>query len=205
MVKNDETYLTINIPSSGLFKEKGSRFLSFAYPVREEYEIKPIMDILKKKYYGARHYCYAYKIGTVSNIVRFSDDGEPSGTAGKPILGQINSFRLTNILIVVVRYFGGILLGTGGLIQAYRAASADALSNASIIKKYIMEHYLLNFNYLNVNQVMKIVKDNELETYDIHFDTDCQMKVKIKKCEKETLINKLSTIDSLKMDFILIE
>jgi len=156
---NLDTYLTISIPCEGTFKDKGSKFLAFAYPVSKEIEIKPKLDLLRKEYYGARHYCYAYQLGTSNLVSRVNDDGEPSGTAGKPILGQINSHNLTNVLIVVVRYFGGVLLGTGGLIQAYRSASNDALSKASIVKKFIMDHYLLNFNHIEMNQVMKIIKD----------------------------------------------
>ena len=200
-----ETYLTINSSSSGLFKEKGSKFLAFAYPVSNEIEIKPILDILKKEHFGAKHICYAYKLGSEKILYRTYDDREPSGTAGKPILGQINAFNLTNILIIVVRYFGGVLLGTGGLINAYRTASADAISKASVVNKFVCEHYTLLFNHINMNQVMKIIKDSQVDYYEQHFDENCQLKVKIKKNEKKTILAKLSVINNLQMEFLMVE
>ena len=205
MIQEKNTYLTISDLSKGIFKEKGSKFLAFAYPIKEEKEIKPILDKLKKEYFDARHHCYAYQIGVDKITSRVNDDGEPSGTAGKPILGQIISHNLTNVLVVVVRYFGGILLGTGGLIQAYRGASADAISKASIISKFVLDHYRLEFNYLLMNPVMKIIKDFDLEMYDQEFELDCQLKVKIKKNETETIIAKLSNINDLKISFLLTE
>ena len=129
-----DSYRTIKTLSQGLYKDKGSKFMAFAYPVSEQESIKPIIDDIKKTYHDARHHCYAYMIGYQRQIWRANDDGEPSGTAGKPILGQINSAELTNILIVVIRYFGGILLGTSGLINAYKCAAADAISNAEIVE-----------------------------------------------------------------------
>ncbi len=201
----EESYLTINSPSSGQFKDKGSKFLSFAFPIKIENEIKPILDILKKKHPGAQHFCYAYKLGTEKILSRINDDREPSGTAGKPILGQLNAFSLTNVLIVVVRYFGGVLLGTGGLINAYRTASADAISKASVVNRFVLENYSLIFNHNNINQVMKIIKDSQVDYYEQNFEENCQMKVKIKKNEKETILSKLSVINNLQMEFISVE
>jgi uncharacterized YigZ family protein len=200
-----ESYFTISSSSSGLFKEKGSKFLAFAYHVNNETEVKPILDILKKQHFSAQHICFAYKLGSEKILSRTYDDREPSGTAGKPILGQINAFNLTNILIVVVRYFGGVLLGTGGLINAYRSASAEAISKASIVNKFVLEHYSLIFNHNNMNQVMKIIKDNQVDYSEQHFDENCQMKVKIKKNEKKTIIAKLSAINNLQIEFLFVE
>ncbi len=204
-MQTTETYLTISEASEGIYKEKGSKFLAFAYPVREVNEIKPILDMLKKKYYDAKHICYAYNLGTINKSFRINDDGEPSGTAGKPILGQITSNNLTNILVAVVRYFGGILLGTGGLINAYRSACADAINNAQIVDRYIFEHYSLIFYHENLNQVMKTIKESHIESYEQQFDVKCQMKVKIKKNEKDSVISKLSLINNLKLKFLLVE
>jgi len=187
-----DTYLTISTPSSGVFKDKGSKFLSFAFPVTQEKEIKEIVDKLKKEYFDARHHCYGYRLGADKLIFRANDDGEPSGTAGKPILGQIISRDLTNILIVVVRYFGGILLGTSGLINAYRNASADSLSSAVILQRTVYEAYQLKFNYNQMNHVMRIMKDFEVETYDQHFEMTCTMKIRLRLSMAKNIIDKLS-------------
>src|SRR5665647_1118221 len=150
-----DTYKTIKSTSQGIYKEKGSRFLAFAFPVSDQEEIKPIIDKIRKEHHEARHHCYAYMIGHDRTIWRVNDDGEPSGTAGRPILGQINSFRLTNILIVVSRYFGGTLLGVSGLINAYRSASASAIKNAEIIECTLQEIYEITYPYVSMNDVMK--------------------------------------------------
>jgi uncharacterized YigZ family protein len=194
-----DTYLTISAPSSGTFKDKGSKFLAFAHPVKSEQEIKEIVSNLKDKYFDARHHCYAYRLGANKLAFRANDDGEPSGTAGKPILGQILSSDLTNILIVVVRYFGGTLLGTSGLITAYRAASAEAISNAVIIQKYVYAVYELSFPYLQMNQVMKTVKDFNLETFDQCFELSCHMKVKIKLGSIDIIVSKFTFIENVKI------
>ncbi|OFX54518.1 MAG: YigZ family protein, partial [Bacteroidetes bacterium GWA2_30_7] len=150
-----DTYLTIESQSEGLFKDKGSKFIAFAIPVCNEDEIKQHLESIRKKYYDARHHCYAYRLGLEGNIYRTNDDGEPSNTAGKPIYGQILSNELTNVLIIVVRYFGGILLGTGGLINAYKSASANAIANAKIIKKTEDTLLKIIFDYTITNDVMK--------------------------------------------------
>ena len=197
-----DTYFTISKPSTGIFKDKGSKFLSFAYPVKDGKGVKAIVDQLRKDYFDARHHCYAYRFGADKKTFRVNDDGEPSGTAGKPILGQIVSMDLTNILIVVVRYFGGTLLGTHGLINAYRAASQEALSNANIVQKYVYELYDLEFDYLQINHVMKIVKDFELDLLHQQFEMVCNMKLKIKLSHVDTILSKLAKIECLKINHI---
>jgi len=157
-----DTYNTVSAPSEGIFKDKGSRFLAFLYPVKNEEEIRELLQKIKKEHYNARHHCYAWRLGKEEIRFRANDDGEPSSTAGKPILGQLVSKELTQVLLVVVRYFGGILLGTGGLIHAYREAAADAIRNASIETRLIEEEFQLNFNYSELNAVMQIIKNENL-------------------------------------------
>ena len=157
-----DTFLTLAEDSQGLYKEKGSRFLSFAMPVSSTEDVKAKLQVLKKNYYDARHICYAYVLGKNGTVFRSNDDGEPSGTAGKPILGQINSKDLTNVLVVVVRYFGGILLGTGGLVTAYREAAADAIQNNKIVSRLVESNIAIQFSYERMNDVMRIVKENSL-------------------------------------------
>lgn len=152
------TYKTIACKSEGLYKEKGSKFIAYAFPVSSEKEIKEIVATLKKEFHDARHHCFAFRLGADMNFFRSNDDGEPSGTAGKPILGQIQSFGVTNVLIVVVRYFGGTKLGVGGLIQAYREAAKDALEQAEIIEKNVEKQYELEFSYEQLPEVMKTLK-----------------------------------------------
>jgi len=171
----DDTYLTISSRSTGLYKEKGSKFISIAIPVLNETEVKAALEELRKEYYDARHHCYAYVTGFDKSAWRVNDDGEPSGTAGRPIHGQIQSKDLTNILIVVIRYFGGIKLGVGGLINAYKTAAADALSQAEIVERTVNEIYKLNFTYEAMNDVMKIVKDDGLQLLNTQFDLECSL------------------------------
>ena len=197
-----DTYLTIKEPSTGLFKDKGSKFLSFAYPVVEDTEIKGIVDKLKKQYFDARHHCYAYRLGADKLIFRANDDNEPSGTAGKPILGQIVASNLTNILVVVVRYFGGTLLGTSGLINAYKNASAEAISNALIVEKHVFAIYQLRFNYQQMNYVMKIVKDYDLSSFDQNFEITCSLNVNIRLSMVETLLQKFSPLHEIEAIFL---
>jgi len=154
-----DSYRTITSPAEGLYKDKGSKFLAFAHPVRDAEEIKELLDHYRKEYYDARHVCYAYMLGADQEEFRANDDGEPSGTAGRPILGQIRSQNLTNVLIVVGRYFCGILLGTGGLIVAYKEASQDALSHAEIVERAVMLPRTLRFPYEKMNEVMRTLKD----------------------------------------------
>jgi uncharacterized YigZ family protein len=195
-----DTYKTINEPTKGLYKDKGSKFLAFAYPVFSEEEIKIHITNLKKEYFDARHHCYAYVLGLKSETYRAFDDGEPSGTAGKPILGQIHSFELTNILIVVVRYFGGILLGTGGLINAYKLAAADSIQHAKITEKTENSKLSVGFSYEAMNDVMRILKDENIEQLKSQFDLDCKIDISVRNSKVEELVSKLKKINSVKIE-----
>lgn len=190
----EDTYKTIDEPSTGLYKEKGSKFLAFAYPVKTDSEIKPIIEELKKKYFDARHHCYAYILGYDKSAWRVNDDGEPSGTAGKPIYGQLQSFDLTNVLVVVVRYFGGVKLGVSGLINAYKSAAKDSLDNATISERTINEIYKLEFPYEMINDAMKIVKDFNLQIVETVFDTHSKLVYKIRRNDAEKVISKCRSI-----------
>lgn len=189
MMTQEDTYKTITDTVEGIYTEKRSKFIAIAIPVRTVEEIKGHLETCQKKYYDARHVCYAYMLGHERKNFRANDNGEPSGTAGKPILGQINSNELTDILIVVVRYFGGIKLGTGGLIVAYKAAAAEAISNASIIEKTVDEDITVAFEYPFMNDIMRIVKEEEPVILEQSYDMDCMMKLRI----RQSLILKLRT------------
>ena len=197
-----DSYKTIETLSQGLYKDKGSKFLSFAYPVSEQESVKPIIDDLKKKYHDARHHCYAYMIGYQRNKWRINDDGEPSGTAGKPILGQINSAGLTNILIVVVRYFGGTLLGTSGLINAYKCAAADAINSATITELFVKDYYLIKFPYESLSSVMKILKEENTGFTNQSFDVSCSIEIDFKISDGRRILEKLSRINGMETTFI---
>ena len=192
-----DTYRTISGESEGIFKDKGSKFLSFAYPVEFVEDTKEIIAGLKKQYHDARHHCYAYRIGNENDSYRMNDDGEPSGTAGKPIYGQILSNELTNILIVVVRYFGGTLLGTSGLINAYRNAATDAIGNAEIVTKTIEETLTLNFDYADINKVMRIFREEKLEQLNPVYDERCEISFKVRTSNTQRIKKRLETIPSL--------
>ncbi len=192
-----DVYKTIEAPSEGIYKEKGSRFISLAYPVVTEDEIREIVSRLKEKYYDARHHCYAWRLGAAKTHFRANDDGEPSSTAGKPILGQIQSNDLTNILIVVIRYFGGIKLGVSGLINAYREAAADAIANAEIIEKTVDEQIRIQFSYLAMNDVMKIVKEVAPDVLERNFEMACEMLLAIRQKDMPALRSRLEQVDSL--------
>ena len=192
-----DTYKTITSPSEGTYKEKGSKFLSFAIPVYTVEEVKELIKNYKKEYYDARHVCYAYILGAERKDWRANDDGEPSGTAGRPILGQINSHELTNILVVVVRYFGGILLGTGGLTTAYKEAAADALNQAEIVEKTVDETISINFDYVLMNDVMRVIKDTNAHILNQGYENNCSLKLSIRKKDVDLLKIKLEKIDGL--------
>ena len=168
-----DSYKSIAAPSRGLYKDKGSKFLSFAYPVSSQEQVKDIVSSLKKEYFDARHHCYAYRLGLSGDCWRANDDGEPSSTAGRPILGQILSAELSDILIVVVRYFGGILLGTSGLAVAYKTAAADAIANSRIVEKVATELFEIRFDYLQMNDVMKALKELQIAPLEQSFDERC--------------------------------
>ena len=192
-----DTYKTITTSTEGIYKEKGSKFLSFAIPVTTADEVREIVKNFRKEYYDARHVCYAYMLGAERKDFRANDDGEPSGTAGRPILGQINSRELTNVLIIVVRYFGGILLGTGGLVVAYKEATADALNQAEIVEKTIDETITIHFDYVLMNDVMRIVKDTNAQILHQDYDNQCSMQLSIRKQDAGLLTSKLRKIHEL--------
>ncbi|HNX55004.1 MAG TPA: YigZ family protein [Prolixibacteraceae bacterium] len=196
----EDTYKTILAPSEGLFKDKGSKFIAYAFPVHSENEIKEIIQTIKKEHYSARHHCYAWRLGHEKLHFRANDDGEPSSTAGKPILGQIQSFDLTNILIVVVRYFGGILLGASGLINAYRNAAFDAITNAEIVEKIVEKLYLVEFDYGVMNEVMKVFKDEKLPQINPLFDLRCSIRTTVRLTDSERVEGILSKIEGLKIN-----
>ena len=190
-----DTYKSIAAPSDGLYKELGSRFIASAWPVETEEEVKAVVDGLKKKYHDARHHCYAYRLGLDGGRFRANDDGEPSGSAGRPILGQIDSAGLSDVLVVVVRYFGGIKLGIPGLIRAYKSATADALMQAQAIEKVAGEHWRLDFDYLSMNAVMKAVKDLGLPQKDQQFGERCTMTVRVRLSSTEDFLARMSDIN----------
>ena len=192
-----DSFHTVTTPTEGIYKEKGSKFLAFSMPVENSEQVKELVKTFKKEYYDARHVCYAYMLGAERKEWRANDDGEPSGTAGRPILGQINSRELTNILVIVVRYFGGILLGTGGLTVAYKEAAADALNQAEIIEKTVDCEMTIHFEYSIMNSVMRIVKETSAMILEQGYENDCFMKLSIRQQEEELLKGKLLKIDGL--------
>ena len=184
----EDTYHMPTNTSEGLYKEKGSKFIGYAFPVFSEEDVKERLEEVRKKEYAARHHCYAYTLHPDKSAWRANDDGEPANTAGKPILGQIQSKDLTNILIVVVRYFGGVKLGVGGLITAYRAAAADALEGISIEKRFVKEIYEVAFQYTQMNEVMRLVKDKSLEVVNQDFQIDCKLIFAIRKSQADAVV-----------------
>ena len=192
-----DSYKTIAAIAEGTYSEKRSKFLAFAIPVQSVDEVKAHVAEYQKRYYDARHACYAYMLGAERTEFRANDNGEPSGTAGKPILGQINSYGLTNILIIVVRYFGGIKLGTSGLIIAYRQAAIEALENAQIIEKTVDDDITFSFEFPMMNAVMKVVKDLNPQILSQGYDTDCTMTLRIRRGMMPQLRERLSKVETL--------
>lgn len=188
--------------STGLFKDNGSKFLAFAYPVTTEEEIKAIIQGLKKEYYDARHHCYAYRLGHTGAIWRMNDDGEPSSTAGRPIYGQILSAELSDILVVVVRYFGGIKLGVPGLIRAYKTSTADAIANATIIEKVATEPFRIIFDYLQMNSVMKRLKDLGLSPTDQQFNLSCSLRVDVRLAMIASFLESFNKLEGCRIEKI---
>ena len=199
MMIQEDTYKTIIGVAEGIYTEKRSKFIAIAIPVHTVEEIKQHLDIYQKKYYDARHVCYAYMLGHERKDFRANDNGEPSGTAGKPILGQINSNGLTDILIVVVRYFGGIKLGTSGLVVAHKAAAAEAIANATIIEKTVDDEIAVAFEYPFMNDVMRIVKEEEPEILEQSYDMDCLMKLRIRRSMMEKLRARLEKVETARI------
>ncbi|MBN1107593.1 MAG: YigZ family protein [Bacteroidales bacterium] len=197
-MSSPEAFRSINTVSEGLYKEKGSRFVATAYPVSDEDEIKDIIDSVRKEHHEARHHCYAYILGAGSERWRANDDGEPSGTAGRPILGQIRSLHLTNILVVVSRYFGGTLLGVSGLINAYRKAAAAALGNARIKEHIVHRTFRITFPYTSLNAVMKIVKDENIILSSQEIDIECCLTAELPVSGIERILQRLSRTEGLK-------
>lgn len=192
-----DTFLTIDAPAKGLYKDKGSKFIALAWPVTSELHIAEILDSVRKEYYDARHHCYAWALKQNRQIYRLNDDGEPSGTAAKPIFGQIQAADLTNILVIVVRYFGGIKLGVRGLIDAYKGATADAFQNAKIVEKIIYQQYKIHFDYLSMNDVMKILKEYELEQNDHVFELKCSLTFKVRLSLAPVVVQEIEKIQGL--------
>lgn len=200
MAELKDSYLTIAEPAEAIYKERSSKFLTYAYPVETEAEIKELLDALRKQYYDATHHCYAYRLGAHGELFRANDDGEPSGTAGKPILGQLLSANLTNCLVVVVRYFGGTKLGVSGLIQAYKESTAEVIAVSKIIEKTVDSIIKINFDYISMNGVMRVIKEMNPRIDEQVFDNLCSMTLRIRQSEEEQLRAKL-----LKVEYLTIE
>lgn len=190
-----DTFLTVKGISSSIYKDKGSKFISFIYPISSVDEVKSILDQKRKEYYDARHVCYAYMLGSERSNFRSNDDGEPSGTAGRPILGQINSYNLTNVLIIVVRYFGGILLGTSGLINAYKSSACNVINSAEIVTEIVEKFFEARCDYQMVNDVMKIIKEYDLQLVKSTYDLDCYFLFKIRTSLIDIVSTKFNNLD----------
>ena len=199
---DSDVYYTITKPSEGYYKDKGSKFYAFVLPVENEYQTRKHLDELKKTYYDARHHCYAYAIGLNREVYRMNDDGEPSGTGGKPIYGQILSYNLVNVMIVVIRYFGGTKLGVRGLINAYKYAATDALENANIIEKKIKHVYQLHYQYPQMNKVMHILKEEKIEPLTTKFEVDCELSFAIRQSESAKIYEKFSQMYPLEIKYL---
>jgi len=196
----EDTYKTIANPSAEiLFKEKNSKFFGYAFPVDSESAIKPIIDSLRKQHPHAVHYCFAYQMGTDNVLYRANDDGEPSNTAGMPIYGQIQSFGVTNILVVIVRIFGGVKLGVGGLISAYRTAAQMTLESAEIIEKTIDIHFLIAFDYKNINKVMRVIKEKGVEIVSQKMEMSCEIEIGIRKKNAEMIFDIFNSMFEVKI------
>lgn len=192
-----DSYTGIISASEGLYKDKGSRFIAYAYPVASESEVKPLVDALKKEHHAAKHHCFAYRLGAGRNVFRVSDDGEPSGTAGRPILAAIDSVGVSDALVVVVRYFGGILLGVPGLIQAYREAAADALSKAGKVERFATASFELEFAYEEMNTVLKLMKQSAgVEIKEQKFDLQCLIKADVRLSAVENFIETIKNTNN---------
>ena len=199
----EDTYKTIRIPAEGIFKDRGSKFLAYAYPIEHENEIKPLVENLKKEHFKAVHHCYAYRLGLDRSNFRVNDDGEPSGTAGKPILNTLLSQDLTNILVIVVRYFGGTLLGVPGLINAYKSATIEVLGVADIFEKTVNDVYNVSFDFVQMNDVMKAVKEFSLKIRNQTFDNQCTMELEFRKTLTNQVIGKLEKIDGIVVEYLM--
>ena len=197
-----DQYKTIKSSSEGLFKDKGSKFLAFAFPFESENDLKPYLESLRKEHFKAVHFCYAYRLGIDKNNFRINDDGEPSGSAGRPILNVFLSKEITNILVIVVRYWGGTLLGVPGLINAYKSATEEALLNADIIEKTVNEVYQITFAYVQMNDIMKVVKDFDLKIRNQQFDNQCVIEIDFRKNIASQVLGRLEKIKNIQVEFV---
>lgn len=195
-----DQYRTVEHPATGIFRDKGSKFIAYIYPISAETEIKPILLQLKAEHPKARHHCWAYRLGMDTSNYRLNDDGEPSGTAGRPILNSLLSTELTNVFVVVVRYFGGTLLGVPGLINAYKSATIDAIENSNIIEKTENLVYSVRCDYLQLNQVMRIIKESSLVVKSQTFDLECSFLLEVRKALAQELLGKLNQVDQIKIE-----
>ncbi|MFV0502218.1 MAG: IMPACT family protein [Bacteroidales bacterium] len=198
----DDIYYTIEGESKGMYKEKGSKFISLGYSIKSSEQAKEIINNVKKEYYDARHHCYAYILGFDKKEFRMNDDGEPSYSAGKPIYGQLVSKDLTNILVVVIRYFGGVKLGVGGLTNAYKQATIDLLENSVIVTKTIMNRYSISFDYSSMNDVMRILKEYSLIQENHNFDLECYLEFCVRKNEQKKIVEKFRDLEKVEIKFI---
>jgi len=195
----DDTYRTITAPVESIFRDRGSKFLGYAYPIISDNDVKPILAKLKAEHPKANHHCWAIRLGIDRSVFRVNDDGEPSGTAGRPILNTLLSKDVTNILVVVVRYFGGTLLGVPGLINAYKTATEMALAEAAIIQKTVNDIYTVTFEYPQMNDVMRIIKDEQLQILEQVAELNCSIKFSVRKTQVETVMNKLNKVEGIKV------
>lgn len=198
----DDTYKTLKVPAEGLFKDKGSKFLSYAYPISAETQVKDIVALLRSQHVKARHFCWALRLTPDRSIFKIQDDGEPSGTGGRPILNALLSADITNVLIVVVRYFGGTLLGVPGLINAYRTAANEAIVAAQIVVRTINDVYQISFPYESINDIMRIIKDQEPKVLSQEFDSQCVIKIEIRKSLLNQTLARLHKIDFIKIEYL---
>ncbi|RWU10246.1 IMPACT family protein [Pedobacter chitinilyticus] len=201
MLFND-TYQTITQTSEGIFRDKGSKFIAYTYPIKLEADVKEIITKLRTEHPKARHFCWALRLSPDRNVFKLNDDGEPSGTAGRPILNTLLSADVTNILVVVVRYFGGTLLGVPGLINAYKNATVEALNASEIITKTVNDVYELEFDYLMMNDVMRTMKEEQLNIIQQNFDTYCSLTFEVRKANLNLVIKKLDKIEGLKITYL---
>ena len=198
----EDTYFTIEETAEGIFRDKGSKFIAYAYPFKDENKLKEIIAELKSLHPKARHHCWAYRLSPDQTVFRLNDDGEPSGTAGRPILNVLLSKDVTNILVVVVRYFGGTLLGVPGLINAYKTAAQEALANAVVVEKTVNDVYQIDFEYLVMNDVMRIVKDENITVLDQQFDNACTMTVEMRKMQVNSFVTKMEKVEGAKFNYL---
>jgi uncharacterized YigZ family protein len=198
----EDTYRTVAQKSQGLFKDKGSKFISFAFPVLSENQIKEELELLKKEFYDARHHCYAWILGYNKDAFRSNDDGEPSGTAGKPIHGQLLANDLTNTLVVVIRYFGGIKLGVRGLINAYKFAAQDAIQNNTIETRIVREVYQVKFIYEDMNDVMRIMKEEDLDQLGQNFHLNCSIDFAVRKSRADQVVKRMRELRKVDVSYL---